>query len=363
MQKDKVISQEKLDAFTEKVITELGATLNSALVFVGDKLGLYKAMARADSAITSDELAKRTKTNERYVREWLAVQACSDYIVYDKQTNTYSLPPEHALVLADENSPANLLGLFQHFISAVKTESALTEAFRTGSGIDWSIHDNDFFEGQERFSCPNYENNLVRNWIPALDNGKVENRLKEGGARVGDIGCGHGISTIIMAKAYPNSTFIGFDYHEPSVKKARQKAAKAGLGNRVKFEVASSSEFTGDGYDLITFFDCFHDMGDPLAVAKHARDVLKQKDGTCMIVEFPFSDRLQDNFLLNPLARAAYAASVFICLPASLAQKGSAGLGLLPGEGKIRDIMMDAGFTRFSCAYKSVLNMVLEGHP
>jgi 2-polyprenyl-3-methyl-5-hydroxy-6-metoxy-1,4-benzoquinol methylase len=272
MQKDKDISQEKLDAFTEKVITELGATLNSALVFVGDKLGLYKAMAKADCPITSEELAKLTETNERYVREWLAAQACSDYIKYDRQTNTYSLPPEHALVLVDENSPANLLGLFQHFISAVKTESALTEAFRTGSGIDWSIHDNDFFEGQERFSRPNYENNLVQNWIPTLNNGMVENKLKEGGAKVADIGCGHGISTIIMAKAYPNSTFIGFDYHQPSIERAHQKAVKAGLGNSVKFEVAASTEFPGHDYDLVTLFDCFHDMGDPLAVAKHVRE-------------------------------------------------------------------------------------------
>jgi SAM-dependent methyltransferase len=267
------------------------------------------------------------------------------------------------LVLADENSTANLLGLFQHFISAVKTESVLTQAFRTGNGIDWSRHDNDFFEGQERFSRPNYENNLVQNWIPALDNGKVENKLKEGGAKVADIECGHGISTIIMAKAFPNSTFIGFDYHQPSVEKARQNAAKAGLGNKVKFEIASSAEFPGYDYDLVTFFDCFHDMGNPLAVAKHVREILEQKDGTCMIVEFPFSDRLQDNLLLNPLARAAYAASVFICLPASLSQKGSAGLGLLPGEAKIRNIMEDAGFRKFRCAFQSTLNMVLEAHP
>jgi ubiquinone/menaquinone biosynthesis C-methylase UbiE len=361
MQKDKDISQEKLDIFTEKVITELGATLNSALVFVGDKLGLYKAMAKAAGPITSEELAKRTETNERYIREWLAAQVCSNYIVYDRKTNTYSLPPEHALVLVDENNPFNLMGLFQHIISAVKTESSLTEAFRTGSGIDWSRHDNDFFEGQERFSRPNYKNNLVQKWIPALDSGMVEIKLKEGGAKVADIGCGHGISTMIMAKAYPNSTFTGFDYHQPSIEKARQRAAKAGFGNRVKFEIASSAEFPGDDYSLITFFDCFHDMGNPLAVAKHAREALKQKNGTCMIIEFPFSDRLQDN-LLNPLARAAYAASVFICFPASLAQKGSAGLGLIPGEAKIRDIMRDAGFTKFKCSFQNTRNMVLEAH-
>jgi ubiquinone/menaquinone biosynthesis C-methylase UbiE/uncharacterized protein YggL (DUF469 family) len=357
------ISRKEIDAFTEKVINDLGATLNSGLVFVGDKLGLYKAMAKAEGPITSEELAKHTKTNERYVREWLAAQVCSDYVLYDGKTDSYSLSPEQALVLADENSPSNLMGLYQHFISAIKTESALTEAFRTGSGIDWSKHDSDFFEGQERFSRPNYENNLVQNWIPALDNGKVENKLKEGGAKVADIGCGHGISTIIMAKAYPDSTFIGFDYHQPSIAKARQQTAKADLGNRLKFEIASSTDFPGHDYDLITFFDCFHDMGNPLAVAKHAREVLKQKDGTCMVVEFPFSDRLQDNLLFSPLTRAAYAASVFICLPASLAQKGSAGLGLLPGETKIVEIMKEAGFTKFRRAFRSPLNMVIEAHP
>lgn len=357
------INQEKLDEFVEKVINDLGATMNSALVFVGDKLGLYKAMSKANSPLTSEVLAKRTETNERYVREWLAAQTCSGYILYDPQANTYSLPAEHALVLADENSPTNLSGLFQHIISAIKTESSVTDAFRTGGGIDWSEHDYDFFEGQERFSRPNYQRNLVDSWIPALDNGLVEDKLKAGGAKVADIGCGYGTSTIIMAKAFPNSTFIGFDYHQPSIEKARKIAAREGLiEDRVRFEVASSTEFPGSEYDLTTLFDCFHDMGDPIAVAKHIRDVLKQIDGVCMIVEFPFSDRLEDN-KLNLLARAAYAASVFICLPASLAQKGAAGLGLLPGESKIREIMQAAGFTKFRRSFQSTFNMILEAHP
>jgi len=384
------VDPQKIEQFISKVINDLGATSNVALAFIGDKLGLYKAMAhtKSGSGITSHELASITNTSERYIRDWLAGQVCGGYIKYDPKTDTYTLPKEHAIALTDESSPAYVAGAFQLVMSALKIEPKVTQAFRTGGGFDWSEHDPGFFEGQVRFSGPNYKANLVTNWIPSLDG--VEEKLKRSdggvGAKVADIGCGYGITTMIMAKTYPNSTFYGFDYHTPSIQLARKQAEKEGLTvDRVKFEVGTATNFNGssssvaDGYDLITFFDCFHDMPDPYSVAKHTRNALKP-DGTCMIVEMASNDKLEEN-MSSPLGRIGYTGSVFICVPTALAQRATGSsssspyssntnynadiipLGGMPGVSKIEKIMKESGFSKFRCTFNNGFNMVLEAKP
>jgi 2-polyprenyl-3-methyl-5-hydroxy-6-metoxy-1,4-benzoquinol methylase len=403
------IDPQKIEQFISKVINDLGATSNVALAFIGDKLGLYKAMAQtnnknsnAAAGLTSQELASLTSTNERYVREWLAEQVCGGYITYDSKTDRYSLPKEHAIVLTDESSPAYIPGVFQLIMSALRTEPKVSEAFRTGRGFSWTDHELGVFEGQARFSTPIYKANLITSWIPSLD--AVEEKLKQDGgnggsgshhsaAKVADIGCGYGASTIILAKAYPNSTFYGFDYHAQSIESARKQAEREGLSNdRIKFEVASSTDFPGPtdftdrgdaGYDLITFFDCFHDMSDPYAVARHVKDMLKP-DGTCMIVEVASNDKLEEN-IASPLARVGYAGSIFVCIPTALAKRsttaegGSGGvstyeassktadnilpLGAMPGISKIEKIMKESGFSKFRCTFNNGFNMVLEARP
>jgi 2-polyprenyl-3-methyl-5-hydroxy-6-metoxy-1,4-benzoquinol methylase len=349
--------ESKVEHFVKLTVNDIGAALNSVLVVIGDKLGLYKAMAEA-GPLTSVDLAKKTGTNERYIREWLAVQVCSRYITYDTHTKLYTLPKEHALVLADENSPHFVVGAFQHLIAATKIEDKLLNAFRTGEGIDWRDHDNDVFVGEERFSRPAYEGELVSRWIPSLEGNWVEKLQK--GAKVADIGCGFGVSTIIMANAFPNSKFFGFDYHKTSVEEARRRAIMAGVQNNTSFQVATSTDFPGDEYDLLTFFDSLHDMGDPIAAGRYARAALKSDGGTCMIVEVSSSGKLEDN--MNPLGRALYAASIFICLPASLAQ-GGPGFGLVVGEEKFSEIIMSAGFKSFRRAYQSSFHNVFEAKP
>jgi SAM-dependent methyltransferase len=350
------IDQEKLGAFLGKAIGDLGATLSAALVIIGEKLGLYKAMAGA-GPMTSVELAKKTGTAERYVREWLAAQAAGGYVTYDAATGRYTLPEEQAFALAVEDSPAYLPGAFQLMTSVLKDEPKLTEAFRTGKGVGWHEHDPGLFEGTERFFRPNYIANLTSSWIPALDG--VEAKLKKG-ARVADIGCGHGASTILLAKAYPNSTFTGFDYHSPSIEKANQRAAAAGVGDRAKFQVAKAKEFPGVDYDLVAFFDCLHDMGDPVGAAVHVRQALA-KDGTWMIVE-PFAgDKVEDN--LNPLGRLFYAASTMVCTGASLSQEVGLALGAQAGEARLREVVTGGGFTRFRRATQTPFNLVLEARP
>src|SRR5215213_5102902 len=319
------IDEAKLKDFMEKVVNDLGATESTVLVIIGDKLGLYKAMADS-KPVTPAELASRTGTTERYIREWLSNQAAGGYISYNPNTAKYILLPEQAMALANENSPVFSLGGFQGAMAFFRDEPKITEAFRTGKGVDWGDHDPNLYEGTERFYKPNYVANIVSSWIPSLDGGKVEEKLKRGGgAKVADVGCGHGISTIIMAKAYPNSKFIGFDYHKPSIELARKRAKEEGLSeDRITFEVASSTDFPnnkGEGYDLVAFFDCLHDMGDPSGAASHVLQTLKP-EGTWMIVEPFANDKLEDN--LNPIRRIFYAASSLVCVPASLAHNGPA---------------------------------------
>ena len=359
----KKIDEGKLNDFMGKVVNDLGATSSTVLVIIGDKLGLYKAMADS-KPISSEELAKRTGTSERYIREWLANQTASGYISYDPISEKHTLPPEQAMALANENSPVFSLGGFQSAMAFFRDEPKITEAFRSGKGVDWGNHDHNLYEGTERFFKPNYVANLVSSWIPSLDGGKVEEKLKHGGATVVDVGCGHGISTILMAKAYPNSKFIGYDYHEPSIEIARKKAKEEGLSeDRISFEVASSTDFPSNdddrGYDLVTFFDCLHDMGDPSGAASHVLKTLKP-DGTWMIVEPFANDKLEDN--LNPVGRAFYASSSLVCVPASLAYNGPA-LGAQAGEKNINNIVTHAGFTRFRRANQTPFNIIYEAKP
>jgi SAM-dependent methyltransferase len=329
--------------------------LTASLVVIGDKLGLYRAMAGA-GALTAGELAKRTDTHERSVREWLAAQAAAGYVDYDATSGRYSLSPEHAIALTDENSPACVLGGFQGMTAAMRATTKVTDAFRTGTGVGWHEHDPELFIGTERFFRPGYNAHLIDEWIPALDGAQA--KLKAG-AQVADVGCGHGASTIIMAQAYPRSTFVGFDYHQPSIDKARARAADAGVGNRVRFERAAAKDYPGT-YDLVAFFDCLHDMGDPTGAAAHVRQSLKP-DGTWLLVEPFANDRTEDN--LNPLGRLFYSVSTLVCTQASLAQEVGTALGAQAGEARLREIATKAGFTRFRRATETPFNLVFEARP
>ena len=350
------IDEGKLNEFVGKAVGDMGAAMGAALVVIGDKLGLYKAMAGA-GPLTSTELAKRTACAERYVREWLAAQAAGGYVTYDPTTRTYTLPPEQALCLADDSSPTFLPGAYQLMAAVMRDEPKVTDAFRSGAGVGWHEHDPGLFEGTERFFRPNYAANLVSAWLPALEG--VEEKLRRG-ARVADVGCGHGASTILMAQAYPNSTFVGFDYHEPSISWARKAASRAGVADHVRFEVAASKAYPGTGYDLVTFFDCLHDMGDPAGAARHVLGTL-HPEGTWMIVE-PFAhDRVEEN--LNPVGRIFYSASTLVCTPASLAQEVGLALGAQAGEARLREIVTGAGFRRFRRATQTPFNLVLEARP
>jgi 2-polyprenyl-3-methyl-5-hydroxy-6-metoxy-1,4-benzoquinol methylase len=300
---------EKLDAFLGKMVGDMGAAMSAALVIVGDRLGLYQALAAAGPS-TPDQLAERTGTTERYVREWLAAQAAAGYVDYDREAKTFSLNPEQTMVFADDGGPAFLAGGFELLQSVFKDEPKITEAFRTGNGVGWHEHDKCLFRGTERFFRPGYNANLVSAWIPALEG--VEEKLTRG-AEVADVGCGHGASTILMAQAYPNSRFHGFDYHQASIDRARELAKEAGLEDRVTFEVATAQAMPGGPYDLIAIFDALHDMGDPVGAARQIRERLKP-DGTWLLVE-PFAhDEMEDN--LNPVGRLFYSASTMICTPA-----------------------------------------------
>jgi len=350
------INEAKLHEFVMRGVTEMGAALNAALIVVGDKLGLYKAMAGA-GPLTSAALAAKTGTTERYVREWLAAQAAGGFVTYDPGAGTYTLPPEQAMALADENSPVFLPGAFYLVAACLKDEEKITEAFRTGKGVGWHEHHPCLFVGTERFFRPNYRANLVSQWIPALAD--VDAKLKAG-ARVADVGCGLGTSTILMAQAYPKSTFAGFDYHPESIALAREAAAEAGVSDRVKFEVARAKDYAGKGYELVTFFDCLHDMGDPTGAAKHVLETLAP-NGTWMIVEPFANDKLEDNF--NPIGRAFYSASTMLCTPASLAQEVGLALGAQAGEGRLANVLHSAGFTRVRRAAETPFNIVLEARP
>ena len=347
------LDQAKLHEFVMRAVGEMGAAMNAALIVIGDKLGLYKAMSGA-GPMTSAELAKKTGTAERYVREWLASQAAGGFVTYDAASGKYTLPPEQALALADETSPVFLPGFFEVVAACVKDEPKITDAFRSGKGVGWHEHDHGLFAGTERFFRPNYRAHLIGEWIPALEG--TEAKLKAG-AKVADVGCGLGTSTILMAQAYPKSTFVGFDYHDGSIKMAREAAAKAGVGDRVKFEVAKAKDYPGKAFELVAFFDCLHDMGDPEGAAKHVKESMAQ-DGTWMIVE-PFAhDKLEDN--LNPIGRVYYAASTMLCTPASLSQEVGLALGAQAGEGRLSKILKAAGFSRVRRAAETPFNIVLE---
>jgi SAM-dependent methyltransferase len=347
------LDPQKLEKFLGTMVTELGAAANAALVLIGDKLGLYKALA-AKGPLAVAELARETGTNERQLREWLAAQAASGYLNYDPETRKFSLSPEQAAVLADDDSPFNMTGGFCSLSAVFADEPKLTEAFKTGSGVGWGDHCNCLFCGTERFFRPGYKAHLVSDWLPALD-GVVEKL--ERGAKVADLGCGHGVSTMVMAEAFPNSEFIGFDFHAPSIERARSEAN--GLAN-LRFEVAKAQDFPGNGFDLVTVFDALHDMGDPVGAAAHARKTLKP-DGTLMLIEPLAGDSLEQN--LNPVGRIYYAFSTSICVPASLAQEVGAALGAQAGEARLRDVVREGGFTRFRRAAETPFNMVLEARP
>jgi 2-polyprenyl-3-methyl-5-hydroxy-6-metoxy-1,4-benzoquinol methylase len=345
----------KLDEFLGKMLGDLGAAITGSLVLIGDKLGLYKGLAE-HGPLSSQELAQRTGAAERYVREWLAAQAAAGYVNFDAATQKYSMSPEQIAVLADEKSEFCMLGGFECVASTYKDEPKVTAAFQSGSGVGWHEHSQCLFRGTERFFRSGYAAHLVQDWLPALE-GVVE-KLKRG-ATVADVGCGHGASTILMAKAFPKSTFIGFDYHLASVHHAEESARAAGVGESCRFDVAAAKDFPGQ-FDLVTFFDCLHDMGDPTGAARHVRESLKP-DGTWMIVE-PFAgDAVVDN--LNPIGRIFYAASTMVCVPASLSQEVGLALGAQAGEARLKSVIEQGGFTRVRRATATPFNMILEAKP
>jgi 2-polyprenyl-3-methyl-5-hydroxy-6-metoxy-1,4-benzoquinol methylase len=377
--KKEPIDEQKINQFASAVMHDLDATAHCALAYIGDILGLYKAMAKAkDNSVTSQELANITGTNERYIRDWLAEQASKHYVFYNPSTGRYTLPEEHATVLADETSHNYLAGGFQLLISVLRHQPKIAEVFRTGEGFEWGDHDTGVFEGQARLNSGQYRANLIDKWIPALMD--VEDKLRrQEGAKVADIGCGYGISTAIMAKAYPNSSFVGVDNHALSIEIARKRATEQGLSNedRLKFITAQAESFPkSGGYDLVTFFDCFHDMGNPFAVARHVKNVLKP-DGTLMLVEITSSDKMEEN-IESPLGTNGYAGSIFVCLPTAFAQMQKSvkfvgpdreegldvlPLGGMPGAKTIESILRTCGFTKFRCALKNGFNMILEAKP
>jgi SAM-dependent methyltransferase len=347
------VDGEKLMQFVFRAVEEVGATLNTALVVMGDRLGLYRAMAGA-GPLSPAEVAERTGTAERYVREWLNAQAAGGYVVYDPDTGRYSLPPEQAAALTDPSSPAYLPGFFQIALGSVVDSPEIVERARSGDGFGWHEHVHDVHGGCERFFRTMYNGHLVAEWLPALDG--VAEKL-ERGALVADVGCGHGSSTILMAQSFPNSTFVGSDYHEGSIETARERAQEAGVSDRVSFQVSAAAAYGGEGYDLVTMFDCLHDMGDPVGAARHVRSTLAP-DGTWMIVEPHAGDRVEDN--LNPVGRAFYGFSTLLCTPASLSQEVGLALGAQAGEARIGDVARTGGFGRFRRAAETPFNIVFE---
>jgi SAM-dependent methyltransferase len=350
------VDTDKLMEFVFRAVDEVGATLNAALVVMGDKLGYYRDLAQ-NGPSTPAQLAQRTGTAEPYAREWLNAQAAGGYVTYDPADARYTLPPEQAIALTVEDSPAFLPGFFQIALGTVHDSQQILEAARSGAGVGWHEHDTDVHVGCERFFRPGYNANLIESWLPALD-GVVEKLQR--GATVADVGCGHGASTILLARAFPNSRFVGSDYHQESIATARERAEAAGVADRITFEVASAQEFSGSGYDLVAMFDCLHDMGDPVGAARHVRSALAE-DGTWMIVEPMAGDHVEDN--LNPVGRAYYGFSTLLCTPSSLSQDVGLALGTQAGPAKIRDVATAGGFTRFRSAAETPFNRVMEARP
>lgn len=349
------LDMDKLHAFVGQFVTDLGAAVHAGMVVIGEKLGLYKALA--GEPMTAAQLAAKTKTDERYVREWLASQAAGGYVAYDDKTNKFNLNAEQAFTLANENSPAYLPGAFELALGSLAAVPRITESFRTGAGMGWHEHEEGVYHGCEKFFRPGYAANLVSSWIPALSG--VKEKL-ERGARVADVGCGKGASTILMANAFPNSRFFGFDYHDKSIEAARESASKKGLAGRVTFDISAAKNFPGKDYDFVAIFDCLHDMGDPIGAAAHIRQSMA-KDGNLMIVEPFANDRLKDN--LNPVGRVYYSFSTLLCTPCSRSQEVALCLGAQAGEARIREVVTAAGFTRFRRATETPFNIVYEARP
>jgi 2-polyprenyl-3-methyl-5-hydroxy-6-metoxy-1,4-benzoquinol methylase len=350
------IDDAKVEAFLEQILSEAGAAMNAALIRLGDALGLYRAMGDAQP-ITAATLAHRTRTHERYVREWLNSQAAGGFVTYDPETDRYTLPAEHAVVLADEESPFAQAGMFQAITASIRAEERMIDAFRTGGGLGWHEHHHGLFHGVERLFGVVYRTSLVTEWVPALDG--VEDKLRAG-ALVADVGCGHGLSTILLAQAYPKSRFEGYDAHAESIEVARRRAEEAGVSDRVSFEVAAADAYPRRRYDLVAVFDALHDMGDPAGAARHIHSTLAP-DGTWMIVEPSAGDRIEDNF--HPLGRLRYGFSTLVCTPGSLSQEGRAGLGTLAGAARLSEIVLGAGFRTVRRAAETPFNLVLEARP
>lgn len=349
------MDEDKLHEMLGNLVSDMGAAAIAPLVILGDKLGLYKALA-AGGPLSSEQLAESTGTTERYVREWCAAQAGSGYIEYDSPSAQFSMTPEQQAVFADPDSPVCMTGGYYAIASMFIDEPKITSAFKTGEGVSWGEHNSCLFCGTEKFFRPGYQASLVSQWLPALD-GMVEKL--EAGAKVADVGCGHGASTLVMARAFPKSQFIGFDFHEPSVDRCNELVAESGLEN-VRFQVATAKTFPGKEYDLVAFFDCLHDMGDPVGAASHTLKALKS-NGTMMLVE-PFAhDDLVDN--LNPIGRMYYSFSTMVCTPASISQEVGLALGAQAGEAKLKKVATDGGFSRFRRATETPFNFVLEARP
>lgn len=345
------IDEQRLHAFLGKAVGDLGAAISATLIQVGDELGFYKALAA--ERLTPAELAERTDTHERYVREWLGNQAAGGYVDFDEATGRYGLNEEQALCLADPHGPVDLAGAYSIVEAMFHAKERTLEHFRNGQGMEWGEHHPCLFHGTERFFRAGYNANLIGAWLPALE-GVVE-KLRSGG-RAADVGCGHGASTILMAQSFPSAQFVGYDYHGPSIDVARQRAKAAGVTN-ASFEVADATGYEGKDFDLIAFFDCLHDMGDPVGALRHVRESMA-KDGTCMLVEPFANDRLEDN--LNPVGRLYFAASTMICTPASLDQEVGLALGAQAGEARLREVGKQAGLPRFRRATETPFNLILE---
>jgi SAM-dependent methyltransferase len=346
----------KMQEFAGKMLGDVGAAMSGALVLVGDKLGLYKALAAA-GPLTSAELASRTGTTERNVREWLAAQAASGYVDFDAGTQKYSMNAEQIAVFADEQSEFCMLGGFESIASIYKDEPKVTAAFKSGKGLGWHEHSQCLFRGTERFFRAGYAAHLVQDWLPALDG--VVDKLQRG-ATAADVGCGHGASTILMAQAFPKSKFAGFDYHPASVDRANEAAKAAGVAGNCRFEVASAKDFPGTNYDLVAVFDCLHDMGDPVGASKHIRQSLAG-EGAWMIVEPFANESVEQN--LNPVGRIFYSASTMVCVPASMNQEVGLALGAQAGEKRLANVVQQAGFSRFRRAAATPFNLILEARP
>ncbi len=350
------MDEKKLHQFVGQVLQDLGGAASIALVHIGDALGLYKAL-HTGGPMTVEELADKTRVHRRYLREWLSQQAASSYVTYDPATRKFTLPPEHAMVFAVEDSPVNLIGAFEAVAALLGNQELVKPVFKTGAGIAWGDHSACTFCAVARFFRPGYQNNLVASWLPALDG--VVDKLKRG-ARVADVGCGHGWTTVFMAGAFPNSQFIGYDFHPASIEEARKHAAEHGVSGNCRFEVGAAKDYPDSGFDLVAFFDCLHDMGDPTGAAAHVHRSLKP-DGSWMIVEPLAGDHLEDN--LNPVGRLCYAASTMVCVPTSLSQEVGAALGAQAGEKRLREVICAGGFRNVRRATETPFNMVLEARP